>query len=327
MIIARVPFRMSFFGGGTDFPGFFREHGGATLAATINQYAYLTVHRLSPFFGYRYRASYARTETVMDPRGFAHPLIRETLLHLGVDQGVEITHIADLPGQTGLGSSSSFTVGLLHALSAFRGRDVAKQWLAEQAVAVERDRVGDAGGWQDQYAVAFGGFNRIDFRRDGTVDVRAAACSEETKRELEEALLLFYLGNGQSASEILQRQISRTASNVPILLELLDIVRQAEDLLANGRVESFGRLLHEGWMRKRRLAEGITNGRIDEAYAAAREAGAWGGKLLGAGGRGFLCLAVPAHARAKVRERLKDLLEVPFRFENTGSRIVFRSDG
>lgn len=326
MIIARVPFRMSFFGGGTDFPEYFREHGGATLAATINQYSYLTVHRLSRFFDYRFRASYAKTETVMEPGEFAHPLIRETLRHLGVEEGVEITHIADLPGQTGLGSSSAFTVGLVHALCAHAGREAEKGWLAEQAVHIERERVGDAGGWQDQYAVAFGGLNRIEFRRDGSVGVSAVACGEETKRELEGSLAMFYLGGGRSSEGILRRQVARTGENAPALRELQAMTAEAEGMLRRGEVEPFGRLLHEGWMRKRGLAEGISNGRIDEAYAAAREAGAWGGKLLGAGGSGFLCVAAPAAVKGKIRERLKGLLEVPFRFENTGSRIVFRSE-
>jgi D-glycero-alpha-D-manno-heptose-7-phosphate kinase len=325
VIITRTPFRVSFFGGGTDFPDFYRAHGGAVLSAAIDQYCYISLHRLAPYFPHRFRASYSRTESVQSPADFQHPLVRECLLHLDFTDSVEISHVADLPGRSGLASSSAFTVGLLHALAAFRGDSPTPAWLAENAIEVERNRVRDAGGRQDQYAVAFGGFNRIDFSPSGTVSVRPVHASPDTLAALQDSLLLFFLNADASAQDILRTQISRTADNTPDLLQILALVDAAEDLLARGDLPSFGALLHETWLRKRRLAPGIATPLIDDAYAAARSAGALGGKLLGAGGRGFLCLFVPPAARAAVISRLSRLRPVPFRFSPTGSSLIFSS--
>ena len=325
MIISRTPFRVSLFGGGTDFPEFYRAHGGAVLSAAIDQYCYISLHRLAPYFPHRFRASYSRTESVQSPADFQHPLVRECLLHLGFDDSVEISHVADLPGRSGLASSSAFTVGLLHALAAFRGDSPPPSWLAENAIEVERNRVRDAGGRQDQYAVAFGGFNRIDFSPSGAVTVRPVHASPDTLTALQDSLLLFFLNADASAQDILRTQISRTADNTPDLLHMLSLVDAAEDLLARGDLPSFGALLHETWLRKRRLAPGIATPHIDDAYAAARSAGALGGKLLGAGGRGFLCLFVPPSSRASVISRLSNLRPVPFRFSPSGSSLIFSS--
>jgi len=325
VIISRTPFRVSFFGGGTDFPDFYRAHGGAVLSTSIDQFCYLSVHRLAPYFPHRFRASYSRVESVQSPAAFQHPLVRECLLHLNFTDSVEISHVADLPGRSGLASSSAFTVGLLHALAAFRGQSPAPAWLAENAVEVERNRVRDAGGRQDQYAVAFGGFNRIDFSPSGAVSVRPVRASSDTLAALQDSLLLFFLNADASAQDILRTQISRTADNTPDLLAMLRLVDDAENGLARGDLPSFGALLHETWLRKRRLAHGISNPLVDDAYAAARAAGALGGKLLGAGGRGFLCLFVPPAARAAVLSRLSALRPVPFRFSPAGSSVVFSS--
>jgi D-glycero-alpha-D-manno-heptose-7-phosphate kinase len=325
VIISRTPFRISFFGGGTDFPDFYLRHGGAVLATSINQYCYLSLHRLAPYFPWRYRASYSRIESVQDPADFQHPLVRECFLHLAVDDSLELVHVADLPGRSGLASSSAFTVGLLNALSAFRGETPSPEWLAANAIAVERDRVRDAGGRQDQYTVAYGGFNRIDFSATGAVSVRPVRASSATLAALESSLLLFFLNADVSAQAILQSQIARTGDNTPDLLGMLRLVDQAEALLSANDLPAFGALLHETWIRKKRLAAGISNPVIDDAYAAARSAGALGGKLLGAGGRGFLCLFVPPAARSAVVSRLSRFRCVPFRFENTGSRIIFSS--
>ncbi len=326
MIISRTPFRISFFGGGTDFPAFFRQHGGAVLAATIDRYCYLSVHRLAPLFKHRFRASYSRTESVLQPDEFQHPLIRETLRLLDQREGIEIAHTADLPGQTGLGSSSAFTVGLLNAVQAFNGRLRTPAELARQAIEVERERVGDAGGWQDQYEAAYGGFRRFDFAPDDSVQVRHVALSAARLHALEQSLMLFYMGSESSAAAVLQDQERRAGENQAALLALRRMVDQAEDLLTGARpLAEFGDLLHEAWQLKRSLSAGISNPPIDQAYAAARAGGARGGKLLGAGGRGFLCLFAEPENQTAVRAALRDLAEVRFRFGSEGSRIIFKS--
>jgi D-glycero-alpha-D-manno-heptose-7-phosphate kinase len=326
MIIARTPFRISFFGGGTDFPGFFQQHGGAVLGSTINKYCYISVHRLTTFFKHRFRASYSRTESVLKPEEFQHPLIRETLLLLNQQEGVEISHVADLPGQTGLGSSSAFTVGLLNALYAFRGQRTTPEELARQAIHIERDRVGDAGGWQDQYEAAYGGFRRINFRKGQPVQVQSIGVTADHQQELENNLLLFYMGTESSAEKILQDQKKRAGENEKALLTMLQMVDHAERILAGGGpISEFGDLLHESWQLKRSLASGVSNSQIDQAYETARAAGARGGKLLGAGGRGFLCLYAEPGKKAAVRDALKELNEVSFGFSTEGSRIIFQA--
>jgi D-glycero-alpha-D-manno-heptose-7-phosphate kinase len=327
MIISRTPFRISFFGGGTDFPDYYREHGGRVLATTIDKYAYLSVHRLSPFFTHNFRASYAQTESVLHPQEFQHPLIRECLLHLGVQEGVEIAHVSDLPGRTGLGTSSSFTVGLLHALHAFRGEAVAAAQLAREAIVVERERVGDSGGHQDQYAAAYGGLVRIDFSGDQEVQVTPVQVAPQQLAALQSHLLLFFLGTEQSAETLLQEQTRRTQINQPALDRLSELVVQAQALLEEcDDLNNWGRLLHESWGVKKSLANGISNPVLDQAYDAARSAGALGGKVLGAGGRGFLLVFADPALHATIRERLAPLPTVSFRFSPEGSRIIFCSD-
>ncbi len=324
MIIARTPFRISFFGGGSDYPEFYREHGGAVLCTAIRQYCYISIHRLPPFFQHRFRASYARTETVMDPSQFEHPLIRECLLELAVREGLEISHVSDLPGRTGLGTSSAFTVGLLNALHALRGGRVTAEDLARGAIKVERERVGDSGGHQDQYAAAYGGFLRLDFAAPQAVRVRQLALPQARLNELEQQCLLFYTGVEQSSEAILHAQKKQTAQNVPALLRMREMVDEAERILTStASLSAFGELLHDSWQLKKSLASGISNDTIDKAYAAARGAGASGGKLLGAGGRGFLLVFAEPGRQAAVRARLSALREVPVAFGAEGSRIVF----
>ncbi|HPT16634.1 MAG TPA: kinase, partial [Kiritimatiellia bacterium] len=273
MIISRTPFRISFFGGGTDFPGFFRQEGGAVLAATIDQYCYLSVHRLAPLFKHRFRASYSRTESVLRPDEFQHPLIRETLRLLDQREGIEIAHTADLPGQTGLGSSSAFTVGLLNAVQAFNGHLRTPAELARQAIEIERERVGDAGGWQDQYEAAYGGFRRFDFAPDDSVRVRDVALSDARLHALEQSLMLFYMGSESSAAAVLRDQERRADENKAALRTLRQMVNQAEDLLTGARpLADFGDLLHEAWQLKRSLSAGISTPAIDQAYETARAA-------------------------------------------------------
>ncbi len=325
MIIARTPFRISFFGGGTDFPEYYTQQGGAALLTTIDQYCYVSLHRLSPFFKHRFRASYARTESVLKPEEFQHPLVRECLLHLGVQEGVEISHVADLPGRTGLGTSSSFTVGLLNALHTWRGERVTAEDLAREAIQVERVRVGDAGGHQDQYAAAYGGFLRLDFSAGPRTAVRRLALPAARLLELERCLLLFYTGIEQSAEEILTHQRQRTTENQPHLCQMRQMVDEAERILVEGDdIHRFGQLLHQTWVLKRQLAKGISNNMVDDAYEAARKHGALGGKLLGAGGRGFLLLFAPVERQATLCKALTTLQNVPFHFSAGGSEIIYR---
>lgn len=326
MIISRTPFRISFFGGGTDFPAHYQTHGGAVLCTTIDKYSYLSVHRLSPFFKHRFRASYAHTETVQTPAAFKHPLIRESMLLLDIQDRMEITHVADLPGRTGLGTSSAFTVGLLHALHAFRGERPAPDQLAREAITVERERVGDAGGHQDQYAAAYGGFVRIDFE-DTRVRVRPVQVEAARRQVLERNLLCFYLGTEASAERILRAQTSRVKQNHGALKSLRSLVDEAQRVIQEQRsgLDEWGHLMHAAWQIKRDLAPGITNDQVDVAYDAARQAGALGGKLLGAGGRGFLCFYVLQEQQSAVRDALQHIQEVPFAFSPAGSEIIYES--
>jgi D-glycero-alpha-D-manno-heptose-7-phosphate kinase len=326
MIIARTPFRVSFFGGGTDFPEFYSEYGGATLVTAIDKYCYISIHRLGSFFKHRFRASYAQTELVQKASEFRHPLIRECLLHLRVEDGLEINHISDLPGRTGLGTSSSFTVGLLHALHTFRGDRVTPSRLAHEAIDIERVRVKDAGGQQDQVVAAYGGFIRVNFSGDQKITVKKVSITKTRLSELQDNLLMFYTGGEQSAETILQKQISRSSRNGSALLEMRQMVGEAETILrGRGSLDSFGRLLDESWQRKKSLSRGISNGTINDAYQSARRAGALGGKLLGAGGRGFLLCYADKPLHAEIERRVKPLRRVHFGFSGEGSRIIFRT--
>lgn len=326
MIIARTPFRISFFGGGTDFPEFYREHGGAVLLSTINKYCYLSLHSISPYFSYKFRASYLKSETVNSAAEFTHPLIRECLLYIRPAVGLEITHVSELPARTGMGSSSAFTVGLLHALHAMAGHRINPEDLARDAILIERERVGDAGGHQDQYAAAYGGLLCLRFNQDRHVDVGRLALKSERILELEKHLLLFYTGVEQSAESILKQQIKRTRQNNAALREMLGIVNEAEKILKSGRdIKQFGRLLHETWALKKSLSKNITNSEIDALYHTARQAGALGGKLLGAGGRGFFLVFAPPSKHRPIKRKLRKLKLLPFNFSMEGSRLIFQS--
>lgn len=323
MIISQTPFRISFFGGGSDFPEFYKEHRGITLSTTIDKYCYISLHYLSPFFKFRFRASYARTETVLKAEEFQHPLIRECLRYLPTEQGLEISHVSDLPGRTGLGTSSSFTVGLLKALHAIRGEKTSAEKLAKEAILIERQRVGDIGGHQDQYAAVFGGFLRIYYQ--GTeVRPKQIELSPERLTDFKRYLQLFFMGTERTSEAILQDQKKRTALNIPVLKEMAEMADQAQSILEHGHdLHEFGKLLDETWRLKKGLANGISNSIVDQAYDAARAAGALGGKLLGAGGCGFILLFTPPEKQAAVREQLKHFKEVPFEFSGEGSHIIF----
>ncbi len=324
MIISRTPFRISFFGGGTDYPAWYLEHGGAVLATTIDKYCYLTCRRLPPFFEHRYRIVYSQMENTQTVDDIVHPGVRETLRHLGIDYGLEIHHDADLPARSGLGSSSSFTVGLLHALHGLEGRMPSKRQLAAEAIHVEQTRIGDTVGAQDQVLAAHGGFNHVRFGRGGDVTVTPLTLPARRVAELDDHLMLFYTGIQRTASVVAQTYVQDVASKERQLRTLGGLVDQGIAALSgDGDIRGFGELLHEAWQTKRSLSASVSNDHIEDIYAAARAAGASGGKVLGAGGGGFMAFFAPPAKQAAVRASLRGLIHVPFHFESSGSQIVF----
>jgi D-glycero-alpha-D-manno-heptose-7-phosphate kinase len=324
MVITRTPLRISFFGGGTDYPVWYREHGGAVLATAINKYCYITVRRLPPFFEYHSRISYSKVENVRLNGMIEHPSVRECLRFLGVDEGVEVHHVADLPARTGLGTSSAFTVGLLLALYAMHDRMRNKHALAGDAIHVEQDLIREAVGSQDQVSAAYGGFNRINFHQDGEIEVKRVMAPDGRLAELEQHLALYFTGFSRTASEIAQEQLKMTPQKQKELKTMLQLVGEAEAILStpNRSLDEFGRLMHESWQIKRTLTQKITNASIDEIYEAGLSAGALGGKLLGAGGGGFMLFFVPPERKAALRARLSNLLCVPFGFSSKGGHVV-----
>lgn len=323
MIITRTPFRMSFFGGGTDYPAWFREHGGAVLATTMDKYCYISVRYLPPFFAHRSRIVYSRIENVSANSEIQHPSVRGVLEWLGIADGVEIHHDGDLPAKTGLGSSSAFTVGLLHAMQALRGVMTSKMDLAKQAIHVEQAILKESVGCQDQVLAAFGGLTRVDFEPDGEIRVSPVVVTPQRAEDFQQHLLLYFTGFSRIASEVAELQISRTSQLTAELSALRRMVDEALSILCSSQdIADLGRLLHESWMVKRSLTDRIASGAIDEIYAAARAAGAIGGKLMGAGGGGFMVLFAKPEDHPRVRHALRDLLEVPFRFERGGSQVM-----
>ena len=326
MIISRTPFRISFFGGGTDYPAFYEENGGAVLSTSINKYCYITVRYLPPFFDYKYRIRYSLREETQSVSEIKHPSARECLnfIDLG-NRGVEIQHNADLPAMSGLGSSSAFTVGLLNALYALKGKMTTKRQLALDAICVEQDRIKENVGSQDQTIAAFGGFNKIEFGGRQRITVHPITIDQDKLDSLQNHLMLFFTGFPRNASEIAGEQIRKTPERKTELEAIMEMVEAALNTL-NGspdRLNDFGKLLHETWKIKRSLTPHITNSLIDEIYEAGVEAGASGGKLLGAGGGGFILFFVKPELHYNVKEKLGKLLYVPFKFQNLGSQIIY----
>jgi D-glycero-alpha-D-manno-heptose-7-phosphate kinase len=327
MIITRTPFRLSFLGGGSDLAGFYSRSEGAVLSTTINRYLYLSAH---PYFDARsYHLRYSRRELVQSLEAVEHPIIQCVLRRLRVNPGIEITSTADVPAGTGLGSSSSFTVGLLHLLYAVQGRQVPAEQLAREACEVEIHDLGAPIGKQDQFAAAVGGFNFIRFAADETVDVRPLVISAECRRQLLASLLIFYTGEQRSASSILEQQrqaVSLEPSKFEMVRQMVEFAHQGKAALEGGDVEALGRLLDEAWKLKRSLTANISLPVVDEMYESARKAGAWGGKLLGAGGGGFLLVSAPPAVHGRVRTALRSLQELKFRFDRGGTKVVYMSD-
>ncbi len=323
MIISRTPFRVSFFGGGTDYPVWYREHGGATLAAAVDKYCYITCRYLPPFFAHRSRILYSKVEMVQRNGDIEHPSVRACLDEMKVEEGVEIHHDGDLPARTGLGSSSSFTVGLLHALYALKGVMPTAMRLAQQAIHVEQDLLREHVGCQDQVTAAFGGLNRLQFCQNDEIRVTPVIVSQPRVDELQAHLMLFFTGFARTASDIAKEQIERTKEKHAELTTLGQMVDEGIAILTGREsLVRFGTLLHEGWELKRSLSSRITTPTIDAMYGAARRAGALGGKLLGAGGGGFMLVFAKPEDHRRIRAALPGCLNVPFRLDYQGSQII-----
>ncbi len=321
MIIVQAPLRVSFFGGGTDFPDYYREEGGCVLSCAIDKYIFVTIKKR---FDHLLRIGYTRQEMVEHVDQIAHELIREALRKTGIANGIEITTMGDIPSAgSGLGSSSTVTVGALHAMYTFLGELVTAEQLAREACEIEIERLGKPIGVQDQYIAAFGGMRFFEFRTDGQVVSQRLDLEAGLARRFNESLLLFFTGVTRKADTILGEQKRNIQDRRAILGEMKAMAHQARAELTAGRIDAIGELLHQGWELKKRLASQISNGEIDQMYAAARGAGALGGKITGAGGGGFLLLYCPPERRAAVREALRDLQELPFQLEQDGSKVIF----
>lgn len=328
MIISRTPVRLSFFGGGTDYREYFERKGGAVLGTTIDKYTYVSVNRLSKFFEYKIRVGYSRAELVNNVEEILHPSVRETLKFKNIGGNLDIHIFADLPAKTGLGSSSSFTVGFLNALYALEGKMASKQQLADEAIYIEQKLIGENVGCQDQVHASYGGLNIIEFNSTG-ISVKPVIISKEKYDYLNDSLMVFYTGLTRFASDIVKEQIknTRTCSKDAYLERMHKMVFEAEKIISSDKPEemirNLGGLLHESWQLKKCLSSQITSDLIDDIYNRAMQAGACGGKLAGAGGGGFLFFLTPKAKQEAVRKALEGLLEVNFRFENDGSKIIY----
>lgn len=325
MVITKTPFRMSFFGGGTDMESFFREHGGAVLSATFDKYCYVNVRHLPRFFDYSTELAYSKVERVTDVNEIQHPAIRNAMKMLDMRE-IRLTYEADLPARSGLGTSSSFAVGMLNAFYALKGQTADKKKLAEDAIYLERTLCRETGGWQDQIAAAFGGFNRIDFDADG-FKVTPVPIPTERKVLLNDNLMMFFTGFTRFSAEVQELNSEKSENKIALLKEMCALVEEAQSVLTdpNKDLDAFGRLLDYTWKLKRQTGPAVSTNNIDEIYAKAINAGALGGKLLGAGGGGFLLFYVPKDCQAAVREAMDGLLYVPFRFENDGTQIIYQT--
>jgi D-glycero-alpha-D-manno-heptose-7-phosphate kinase len=324
MIISRTPFRISFFGGGTDYPAWYRKHGGSVLATTIDKYCYITCRHLPPFFDHRICLVYSRIEYCQTVDEIAHPAVREVLRFLNFERGIEVHHDGDLPARSGMGSSSAFTVGLLHALHALQGRMVGKRQLASEGIHVEQDLLKEAVGSQDQVLTAYGGLRHVAFEANGDIAAHPVTIAPTRMNELNAHLMLFYTGIKRTASTVAESYVNGIEERRRQLRTMKELVDEGLSVLnSDDDLVAFGELLHEAWQHKRSLSAVVSNPEVDGLYQAALDAGAVGGKLTGAGGGGFLLLFAPPERHARVRERLDQLTYVPFKFEFNGSQVIF----
>jgi len=330
MIISRTPFRVSLFGGGTDYPKWYEQHGGAVLGFAIDKYCYISVRRLPPFFEHKHRIVYSVVENVKTIDEIKHPAVKGVLSEHMPREGIEIHHDGDLPARSGLGSSSSFTVGLTNALAAFDGKMTSKRELAREAIRIEHNVINEKVGCQDQIWAAYGGLNRIDFLKTGEFDVQPAMVSRERREDLQDHLMLVFTGLSRLAPVMAEKQIDNIDAREKQLSTMLSMVSEAESILHDDArpIRDLGALLQQSWQLKRELADGVSTPLVDEIFDAAIGAGASGGKLLGAGGGGFMLFIVEPDKQARVRETLKDLVTVKIAIDNVGSKIVvYEPDG
>lgn len=324
MIISRTPHRISFFGGGTDYPSWYLEHGGKVLGAAIDKYCYITCRELPPFFKHKHRLAYSKVETVTAINEIQHPSVRETLRYLKIERGLEIHHDGDIPARSGMGSSSAFTVGLLKTLNALAGKVITKEKIYKEAIHIEQNLIKENVGSQDQVWAAYGGLNTIKFLQNGEILVEPIIMKEEYLRSFENKFMLFFTGLSRDASVIAQEQIQNTHRNRNELSKMMELVDEAYKILTSGKDDfiDFGRLLNETWQLKRKLSSKITTRDIDDVYETAVKNGAVGGKLCGAGGGGFIVFYVETENQERVKKALNNFLHVPFKFNFSGSEII-----
>lgn len=324
MIISRTPHRISFFGGGTDYPSWYLEHGGKVLGAAIDKYCYITCRELPPFFKHKHRIAYSKVETVTDIDEIVHPAVRETMRYFKIDRGLEIHHDSDIPAHSGMGSSSAFTVGLLKTLYALDGKVITREELYKQAIHIEQNLIKENVGSQDQVWAAYGGLNTIDFLQNGEIIVEPIIIKEEYLKNFENKFMLFFTGLSRHASVIAQEQIQNTHRNKNKLSQMKELADEAYKILTSGKDDfvDFGKLLDETWQLKRKLSSKITTRDIDDIYETAIKSGAVGGKLCGAGGGGFIVFYVEPENQKRVKEALNNFLHVPFKFDFSGSEII-----
>ena len=324
MIISKTPFRISFFGGGTDYPEWYHENGGSVLATTIDKYCYISCRHLPPFFEHKHRIVYSKIESVKTTEEIQHPVVRAVLSNLSITDGLEIHHDADLPARSGLGSSSSFTVGLINVLNALKGLQISKQDLAKQATYIEQEVLKETVGSQDQVLAAFGGFNRIDFHPDDSFNISPVIINKDLVGQLQSHMLLFFTGLSRFSSDIARDKVSNFTNRFQELTQIKEMVDEGMSILQNPStpIMDLGKLMHESWKLKRSLSVKVSTPKIDEIYEAGIKAGATGGKILGAGGGGFILFFAEPKNHKKIRERLKSLVHVAFHFDDVGSKIV-----
>lgn len=330
MIITKTPFRMSFFGGGTDYPAHYKEYGGQVLATSIDKYCYISCRILPPFFDHKFRIAYSTIENTNSVDEIVHPAVRGVLKHLNVSNGLEIHHDGDLPARSGLGSSSSFTTGLLNAVQAIQGKMISKYDLAMQAIDLEQNVIGEKVGSQDQVMAAIGGFNHVLFNVDGSINVRPLVISNKKRDALNDHLLMFFSGISRNSQSITAQKLENIVSKPQDIIALGDMVTEAITILAapNSDLLDFGRLLDEAWKCKRAISSNISNDTIDHIYQTGIDNGAIGGKLMGAGGGGFICFFALPERHQDIKNALADLVHVPFKFEKGGSSIcVYEPNG
>tara|TARA_B100000123_G_scaffold272303_1_gene254486 strand:+ start:1063 stop:2067 length:1005 start_codon:yes stop_codon:yes gene_type:complete len=327
MIIVRTPFRISFFGGGTDYPAWYNNNKGAVISTTINKFCYITCRPLPPFFNYNYRIRYHKKEEVMRINQIEHPSVKACLKDRNIKEGLEIVHHADLPARSGLGSSSTFTVGMLHALYTLQGKMISKRELANSAINIEQNIIKENVGSQDQTNAAFGGFNHIEFLPGDKIVVEPIILAKNKTDMLRSHIMLFFTGFSRTASDVSLHQIDAIKRGTINLSQSYELVHEAKKILQKSNfIESFGKLLHEQWLMKRGFTTKITNKKIDDIYAAGIKSGAIGGKLLGAGGGGFMLFIAKPKYHSKIRKVLKKLLYVPVDLETLGSQIIYYSN-